>query len=136
MRNDNAVVGGEISGHYFFRDFNYADSGDIAMLLMLRVLSEEKKLSQLVKPFHKYYSTEELNFHVRDTGAVIKIIEKTFKQKAKKIDYLDGIFFDFKDVWFIVRKSGTEDLLRLVIEGNDKKTVEKLQKELNELING
>ena len=117
LREENAPFGGELSGHYYFRDHFCADSGLIALLKMLNLLSASSKpLSELVAPLKRYCGTGEVNFVVQDQDQKIREIAETFADG--EIDYLDGITVQYKAWWFNVRKSNTEPVLRLVLEGN------------------
>ena len=116
MRKENAPFGGELSGHYYFRDHFFADSGLLALIKVLNLVSAQRKpLSELVKPLRRYCSTGEINFRVEDQDAKIQEIADKFSDGS--IDYLDGITVDYGDWWFNVRKSNTEPVLRLVLEG-------------------
>ncbi len=117
MRKETAILGGELSGHYYFRDHFYSDSGEIAMVFLLSVLSAAgKPLSALVKPTRRYVSTGEINFHAEDKDGVIRALKAEYKDG--KIDDLDGVTVQYPDWWFNVRKSNTEPLLRLNLEAS------------------
>ncbi len=133
MKENNGIVGGEISSHYSFRDNCYTDSGFIAFVILLQLLSNyNQPLSEIVKPFHKYFKSPELNFKISDkTGAIEKIKEKYSDAKQ---DFLDGVTAEYKDWWFNMRPSNTEPLLRLTIEADTKELLVKKQKELTKLI--
>lgn len=123
MRKYNGLFCGEHSGHYFFRDFFFADSAVIAMLLVLELMStKNKKLSELYDDYNKYPGTgqtNEINFIVEDKEGVMKKIEAMYKNDADSIDWLDGVTIWFKDWWFNVRPSNTEPLLRLNVEADN-----------------
>jgi phosphomannomutase len=116
MRKEGAAFGGEVSGHYYFRDFHNADSGTLPALLMLELLSEEgKPLSELLKPLHdKYFISGEINSEVEDGPAKMEEIAEAYADA--KQDRLDGISIDYDDWHFNVRASNTEPLLRLCLE--------------------
>jgi len=120
MREEDAIFGGEVSGHYYFRDFYCADSGTIPALLMLELLSESgAKLSELVGRFHEtYFISGEINSEVADAAAKMAEIEERYRSTdpPARIDHLDGISVDFDDWHFNVRPSNTEPLLRLCLE--------------------
>jgi phosphomannomutase len=117
LRDKNAVFGGELSGHYYFRDNFYADSADMAFMKMLSIVSKAgKPLSAIVKPLRRYSTTGEVNFVCQDKDAKIREIASSFADG--RISYLDGITVEYPEWWFNVRKSNTEPLLRLVLEGN------------------
>ena len=115
---DNAIFGGEVSGHYYFRDFYCADSGTIPALLMLELLSSTgKKLSELLAPYReRYFISGELNSTVDDAPAKIAEIEQHYTQLGGRISHVDGVSVDFDDWHFNVRASNTEPLLRLCLE--------------------
>jgi phosphomannomutase len=117
MRKNGAALGGELSGHYYFRDHFYSDSGEIAMVMLLSILSRSgKKLSELIAPTRRYVSTGEVNFHVEDKDRVIAALKS--KYAGAQMDELDGITVQFPEWWFNVRKSNTEPLLRLNLEAD------------------
>ena len=117
LAEKNAVFGGELSGHFYFRDNFFADSGAIAFARLLSVLSAQpKKLSAVMAPFHKYFATGEVNFIVEDKDGTIKLLEQKYGGVGGKVDFLDGITVELDGWWFNVRKSNTEPLLRLNLE--------------------
>src|SRR6266700_969405 len=135
MRQLNAIFGGEHSGHFYFRDNWYADSGLIAFLTTLELVSVEgKPLSELLKPLDHGFRSGEINTRVRDVQKKLKEIEEYFGKEAKSIDHLDGITLDFGDWWFNVRPSNTEPLLRLNVEANSKELMEQKRDEVLALI--
>ena len=109
MRNSNAIYGGEISAHHYFRDFAYCDSGMIPLLLMLEYLSgQEKVMSRLVeKRKEKFLSSGEINFQMRDKNIIFSKIEKHFHSRVKSKDFTDGLSFEFDDWRFNLRASNT-----------------------------
>lgn len=127
MRKYNAVFAGEHSAHYYFRDNYYADSGFVAMLLFLELISEkEGPLSKIVKKYDIYPVIPETNFEFKkDLLTVMKKIETKVKKTALKIDWLDGITIWYKDSWVNIRPSNTQPLLRLNIEADNKKILKK-----------
>jgi phosphomannomutase len=117
LREKDGAFAGELSGHYYFRDNFYCDSADIAFLRMLNVLSASKApLSEIVRPLRRYFNTGEVNFRVEDKDAKIEKLAGVFSDG--RISHLDGITVEYPDWWFNVRKSNTEPLLRLVLEGS------------------
>jgi phosphomannomutase len=115
MADTGAVFGGEHSGHYYFRDNFRADSGIMATLVLLRVLSEEKiPLSELRKRYEPYEQSGEINFTVSDVPAAELAVETAFADA--EIDRLDGLTVDLGDRWFNLRPSNTEPVLRLNVE--------------------
>lgn len=129
LAETKAVFGGELSGHFYFRDNFFADSGAIAFARLLSVLSEGKeKLSSLIDPLKRYSQSGELNFQVEDKDGKIRELAEQYKKA--QVDYLDGITIDFGDWWFNVRKSNTEPMLRLNLEA---KSPEMMQEKLKEV---
>ena len=135
MREHNAVYGGEMSAHHYFRDFAYCDSGMIPWLLAASVLSETKKtLSSLVaEMISKFPCSGEINFTVQDTALTIQKIVEHFAAQRPQIDQTDGISLDF-GVWRLnVRASNTEPLLRLNIESRADQNPKPMQAYIDEL---
>jgi phosphomannomutase len=131
MRRLNAIYGGEHSGHFYFRDNWFADSGLIALLIMLELISvENKQLSEIIKPLDKGVRSGEINSTVKDAQGKLHALEEHFTPQAKSVDHLDGITLDFGDWWFNVRSSNTEPLLRLNIEANTKELMEQKRDEV------
>jgi phosphomannomutase len=116
MRDEGAIFGGEVSGHYYFRDFYNADSGTVPALLVLEKLSVEgRRLSELVGEFHRrYFISGEINSTVEDAEGRMRAIEERYGDG--RITKLDGISVDYDDWHFNVRPSNTEPLLRLNLE--------------------
>ncbi|HEX3978205.1 MAG TPA: phosphomannomutase/phosphoglucomutase [Solirubrobacteraceae bacterium] len=116
MREEHAIFGGEVSGHYYFREFYNADSGTLPALLILELLSQrEAKLSELLEPYRsKYFISGEINSTVDDGPAKIEAIAGRYSDA--KQSRLDGISVDYDDWHFNVRASNTEPLLRLCLE--------------------
>lgn len=133
MRKYNAVFAGEHSGHYYFANNFMADSGLIAALIGLSILSESgKKLSDLVRPYRKYFSINETNFEVTDKQATMEKIASEFPEG--EVDWLDGLTLNFKDGWINVRPSNTEALLRLNSEFNTQLNLNNYVKKIKTLI--
>ncbi len=130
MREENALFAGEHSGHYYFKDNYYADSGIIAALVVLELISTEgKKLSEIRKEFDLYPSSGEINFVVSDIQQITDAIKKEFKD-ASSIDELDGVSVWYPNYWFNVRASKTEPLMRLNVEADDQKILKQKVKQL------
>ena len=141
MREHNAVYGGEMSAHHYFRDFAYCDSGMIPWLLAISVLSEtQQTLSSLVEGMiEKFPCSGEINFKVADTQATIQKLFDHFSNQNPSIDHTDGVSLDFGAWRFNVRASNTEPLLRLNIEtrlDRDPKSMQDYVNELTRLIQG
>jgi len=116
MRDEGAIFGGEVSGHYYFHDFYNADSGTIPALLILEKLSVEgAKMSELLEPYRsKYFISGEINSEVADQQAKMRELEERFSDA--EITHVDGVSVDYEDWHFNVRPSNTEPLLRLTLE--------------------
>jgi phosphomannomutase len=118
MRNEDAIYGGEMSAHHYFRDFSYADSGMIPWLLVLELMVESgKPLSQLVEEaIARFPASGEINRTVSDAKKVIDRVLEHYKPKALAIDYTDGVSISFDDWRFNLRMSNTEPVIRLNVE--------------------
>jgi phosphomannomutase len=117
MAETQAVFGGELSGHSYFRDNYYADSAAIVFAKAISVLAAaEKPLSEQVAPLLKYSHSGEINFEVPDKDAKMKEIQEHFTAQGGKADHLDGVTVEFDNWWLNVRPSNTEPLLRLSLE--------------------
>ncbi|HTW94446.1 MAG TPA: phosphomannomutase/phosphoglucomutase [Tepidisphaeraceae bacterium] len=133
MAETKGVFAGELSGHFYFRDNFYADSGAIAFARVLSVLSaQDKSLSALIQPLQRYAQSGEINFEVPDKDAKIKELAERYK--SSQIDYLDGITVDHGDWWFNVRQSNTEPLLRLNLEARTKAMLDEKFAELKTML--
>lgn len=131
MRQYNAIFGGEHSGHFYFRDNWYADSGLIALLMTLELVSlDEKPLSAMLRPLDHWVRSGEYNSTVMDKEEKLDALEQRFSKEAKAVDYLDGITFDFGDWWFNVRPSNTEPYLRLNVEARTRELMEQKRDEV------
>jgi len=129
MAETKAVFGGELSGHFYFRDNFFADSGAIAFARLLSVIAAQSQpLSSLIAPLTRYSQSGEINFQVEDKEGKIRELADAYKKA--QIDYLDGVTIDLGEWWFNVRKSNTEPLLRLNLEAN---TPEMRDEKLREL---
>jgi phosphomannomutase len=120
MAETDAVFGGEHSGHYYFRDNFRADSGIIAALVVLEVLSAAGvSLSELRKPYERYADSGEINTEVHDPASAIEAIAEQYGARGAALDRLDGLTAELADWWFNLRPSNTEPLLRLNVEARD-----------------
>ena len=134
MREENAVFGGEVTGHYYFRDFFYADNGFIPALLILELMSRKgQTLEQLIAPLRrKYFISGEINTRVSDMSAVdARLADLAARYKDGHTSTLDGFSADFADWHFNVRPSNTEPMLRLNLEG---KTQEIMRQRRDEVL--
>jgi phosphomannomutase len=137
MRKEDAVYGGEMSAHHYFRDFAYCDSGMIPWLLVAELLCTTKKpLSSLVSErIEAFPSSGEINSTVEDAGQTIKKVIEQYQEHAEVIDKTDGIGMEFGNWRFNLRKSNTEPVIRLNVESKaDIPLMEEKTKELLALI--
>jgi phosphomannomutase len=135
MRKLNAIFGGEHSGHFYFRDNWFADSGLIALLIVLELISvENKPLSEIIKPLDRGIRSGEINSKVSDAQSKLQALVEKFGKGAQSVDHLDGLTVDYGDWWFNVRPSNTEPLLRLNLEANNQALMEQKRNEVLEFI--
>ena len=138
MVAENAVFGSETSGHVYFKvsDTYYTESSAYAVIMLLNLLNERReKLSELIKPMaKKYYQSKEINIEVEDKEKALNDVEKYFA--GADINKLDGIGVSFKDVWFNIRASNTEPVLRIRLEGTDRDSVEEKKNLLLKILGG
>ena len=134
MRKDDAAFAGEVSGHYYFRDFSQADSGVIPFLLMLELISQKgRPLAEILAPLRsRYFITGELNTPVPDVA--LKLQELKERYADGRVSHLDGISVDYDDWHFNVRPSNTEPLLRLNLEATSEELMEQKRDEVLDLI--
>jgi phosphomannomutase len=135
MREEAATFAGEVSGHYYFRDFSQADSGVVPFLLMLELVSKRgQKLSEILRAFREtYFITGELNTPVPDVALKLQELEERFGPEGR-ISHLDGVSVDAEDWHMNVRPSNTEPLLRLNLEARSKELMESKRDEVLEVI--
>ena len=131
MREEDAVYAGEVSGHYYFRDFYQADSGVIPFLLMLELVSKRgQPLSELLRPYReRYFLTGELNVPVSDVAVKLQEIKERFGPEGE-VSHLDGISVEAEDWHFNVRPSNTEPLLRLNLEARSQELMDRKRDEV------
>jgi len=136
MRREKALMAAELSGHYYFRDFYYSDSGETAFFLILSLLSQSgARMSELVKPLQRYYHSGEINFEVHDAAKVLAAAEEKYAGQAKTISKVDGINIDCGSWWFNLRMSNTEPVVRLNLESlASKEEMEARKAEVTQLI--
>ena len=133
MRRENIIFQGELNGHYYLKSHYFCEAPFYVIFKVLKEMSESRKsVSELVKPFRRYYHSGEINFKVGDKKKVLKTLENKFKKG--KVLKIDGLRIDFPDWWFNARASHTEPILRLVIEAKTRELMEKKKKELMSLI--
>jgi phosphomannomutase len=133
MRKDDAAFGGEVSGHYYFRDFSQADTGVVPFLLMLELVSKSgRKLSEILKPYHdEYFITGEINTPVADVALKLQELKERYAAEGT-VSHLDGVSVDADDWHFNVRPSNTEPLLRLNLEARGSR--EKMEAKRDEVL--
>lgn len=135
LKKKGAVMGAEYSDHIMYRGNFGIDDGLYAALKMIEILCETKqKMSKLIEPLKRYHDSPELNFKVKDKDKVLKAIEKKYSDNIEML--LDGVSVYTKDYWFNIRKSNTQDLVRLKIEATSKKVLDHMIKKLRKEING
>lgn len=133
LLKNNGIMGGELSGHYCYKDNFYTDSGMISFLSLLQIISRDgRKVSEIVKELSPYAKSPELNFKINNKETVLDKIKQKYTDGDQ--DFLDGITVTYKDWWFNVRPSNTEPLLRLTIEADTKELLDEKQKELSKFI--
>jgi phosphomannomutase len=131
MREENAIFGGEHSGHFYFRDNWYADSGLIAFLIVLEVVSQSgKTVSELLAPIDTRFRSGEVNSKVADQEAKMREVEEHFAARGAEVDHLDGVTISFPTWWCNVRPSNTEPLLRLNVEADTRAEMERRRDEV------
>jgi phosphomannomutase len=137
MRQEGAAFGGEVSGHYYFREFSQADSGVVPFLLVLELISERgAPLSEILRPFReRYFLTGELNTPVDDVPLKLQELKERFGREGR-VSHLDGLSVETDDWHFNVRPSNTEPLLRLNLEGRSRELMERKRDEVLSVIRG
>ena len=136
MRQEEAAFAGEVSAHYYFRDFSQADSGVVPFLLMLELLSQRgKPLSEILAPFReRFFLTGEINTPVDDVPLTLQELKERYAAEGGRISHLDGLSVDFHDWHFNVRPSNTEPLLRLNLEAMSRALMEQKRDEVLDVI--
>lgn len=133
MAESGAVVGGELSGHFYFRDFWNCDSGMLAFIAVCNLLTRSgQTLSSLLAPLQRYASSGEINFENEEKEATLAALKKRYADA--QIDELDGLTVQYPEWWFNVRPSNTEPLLRLNLEAGDEKLLAEKLAELTPLL--
>jgi phosphomannomutase len=126
-------MGGEVSGHFCFKDYFYCDSGFLAFLILLEEISKsKKKVSGIAKELSPYFKSPEANFLVKDKKETLMVVEG--KYQGGENDYLDGVTIQFKDWWLNARPSNTEPLIRITVEADNKKLLEGKMEEIKGLM--
>jgi phosphomannomutase len=136
IRKEDAVFAGEVSGHYYFKDFFFSDTGVLPALLLLELLSRRgAKLSELLAPFReRYFISGEINSEVGDVPLKLQELKDRYAPSARRVSHLDGVSFEFDDWHFNVRPSNTEPLLRLNLEALSAKEMDARRDEVLSVI--
>ncbi len=138
MKEKDCFYGAELSGHMFFKEFNYLDNPDLALIYLLKIIciehSKEKefKFSKVIEKYMKYYKIPEVCIKVENLDDALKKVFENYKDNL--VMEIDGYSFEFEKYWFNIRKSNTESVLKINIEGITKEIVEEKMKNLQKLI--
>lgn len=132
MKENRADIGGELSGHFFFKEMKYAESSALVMLKIMEILHDSASpMSELIKPFQKYFHSGEINIEIQNREDGLKIVDQLKnKYNDGKVDETDGITIEYPSWWFNLRLSNTEPIIRLVVEANTK---ELMDQKINEV---
>ena len=140
LKEIDGVFGGELAGHYYYKDFYFCDSGILTSLLVLNMVQklkeEGKTISNWIKSISKYYNSGEINFKINNKSEAIEAVISKITSKyniEKKFDF-DGYRIEFDNWWFNIRPSNTEPLLRLIVEATDKNLLEEKKSEIIDII--
>lgn len=140
LREIDGIWGGELAGHYYFRDFFYSDSGLLASLLVMRVVAKMKKegvtFSQMIARIARYENSGEINFRLEDKKGAMDAVRDFYSAQEEPLSYMDfdGYRLDFKDWWFNIRPSNTEPYLRFLCEASSRELLEKKIAEVKEIL--
>lgn len=138
MRKEKAIFAGEMSGHFYFpfqfsSGVSYFESSILTMIKVFEIISEtQKPISELIKPFQKYFHSGETNFKVQDKEGILKQLAEIYKDG--QISYLDGLTVEYPDWWFNIRSSNTESLIRLNLEAKTRNIMEQKLSEIKSKI--
>jgi len=134
LLKNNGIMGGELSGHYCFKDNFYMDSGMVAFLTLLVIFSKDgRKVSEIIKELSLYAKSAENNFEVADKEAVLNKIKEKYSDGCQ--NFSDGITVEYNNWWFNLRPSNTEPLLRLTVEADTQEILDQKLKELQNFVN-
>ena len=140
LREIDGVYGGELAGHYYFRDFFYSDSGLLAAILILNVVAKKKaegvSLSQLISRIEKYQNSGEINYRVEDKKGAMDAVRDWFMSQEKVTAYMDfdGYRVEFPEWWFNIRPSNTEPYLRFLCEATSEELLKEKVEKVNEIL--
>lgn len=131
--HNKGIMGGELSGHYCFKDYFYMDSGIVVFLILLQVISQDgRKVSEMVKELSPYAKSFEVSFKTENPGTILEKIKQAYADG--KQDFLDGITVEYEDWWFNLRLSNTEPVIKLTIEASAQDLLEQKKKQLVAII--
>ena len=142
LREIDGVYGGELAGHYYFRDFFYSDSGLLASILILNVIAKMKKsgvtLSGLISRIEKYRNSGEINFKLEDKRGAMDAVRDYFMKEEKATAYMDfdGYRVEFPQWWFNIRPSNTEPYLRFICEASSQELLDEKVRKVKDLLSG
>ena len=140
LRELDGVYGGELAGHYYFRDFFYSDSGILASILILNVVAKMKaqgiSLSQLISRIERYQNSGEINYRIEDKKGAMDAVRDWFMAQEKATAYMDfdGYRVEFPHWWFNIRPSNTEPYLRFICEADSAELLKEKVEKVNEII--
>ena len=140
LRELDGVYGGEVAGHYYFREFYYSDSGILAAIIVLDLLSDFKtkniSFSEMVKKISPYYNSGEINFKLERKKEAMDAVRDYFSNEKEPLTYydFDGYRLDYDDWWFSIRQSNTEPYLRFIAEAKDEKKLQQILTQVTEII--
>lgn len=135
MKNEKAEIGAENSGHFFFKETHHLDNAGVCAIKVLNILkNSEQNLSELMKEYDSYHHSGEINYKVKNTSKAFLLVEQAFTEPIKTL-FIDGISIYYEDYWFNVRKSNTENIIRVNAEAKNKEKLQELLKRLNNIMN-
>ncbi|MFN3410648.1 MAG: phosphomannomutase/phosphoglucomutase [Exilispira sp.] len=140
LKEIDGIVGGELAGHYYYKDFYFCDSGILTSLIVLdmvqKLKEENKTISQWIADISLYYNSGEINFKIKDKSEAINAVISYFNSKYKPINIFDfdGYRIEYENWWFNIRPSNTEPLLRLIVEATDKFLLEEKVNQITDII--
>jgi phosphomannomutase len=140
LKEIDGIYGGELAGHYYFKDFYYSDSGILASLIVLDIVASAKNkgktFSQIISEISNYENSGEINFKIEQKKEAMEELKEHFTNKESPIEVMDfdGYRLEFRDWWFNVRPSNTEPYLRLIVEAVDESTLNEKVDEIKSVI--
>ncbi|HOU82328.1 MAG TPA: hypothetical protein PLK62_03940, partial [Bacteroidales bacterium] len=140
LREIDGIYGGELAGHYYFRDFYYSDSGLLASILITNIISDfikkGYKVSEIIAKIKKYENSGEINFKINHKLEAMNAVKDYFINEQQPIAFydFDGYRLDYNDWWFNIRPSNTEPYLRLIVEAKNNELLEEKLKIINNII--